>query len=88
MESDEIDYEVLFESLEDPCHTIFYFAFEKRKFVNWRSGEDKFKTDPIIYDKSVISNLEYLELLKNLHNHQFNNVISTKQLNDDISDAL
>ena len=39
MDSVYNDYEELFNSLEDPCHILFYFAFNESRFLSWKYGE-------------------------------------------------
>ena len=76
------NYERLLQNLDDPCHTLFYFTFHEKRFVHWKYGEDS--SLQFINHQSIInlymSNSEYLEVIENLHNQQFNGDSSTKQI--------
>ena len=72
------DGDVLFQSLDDPCHTIFLYNFHSRKFFQWRNGASQIVKE---FDRSqkISSETQYLELLHDLR-HSFESNNATQQI--------
>ena len=78
--TNNFDGDLLFKSLNDPCHTIFLYNFNLRKFFQWTNGADQIGKEFYNHLYYLTADLpSYLELLRDLRN-SFTIDNTTKQI--------
>ena len=66
----------LMKVLEDPCNTIFYFAQQSQKVIQWKGDRNEF----VVHHMKSSGEPEYMDFILNLRDHQFNKNDTTTQI--------